>query len=105
MSFRTDLNPYDRAYSHFVRQVRDAIQRTFDEEAESGITQKELADTLGIDQALVSRRLNGPGNITLRTLANLYTAMGREPLSNFVAPDHGQPCKLMTSTSGTVEQF
>lgn len=86
MSFQIKLNPFDRSYAHFIAHVRNAIQKTFAEQAEHGLTQKELADTLGVDPALISRRLNGPGNITLRTLSDLYVAMGREPLSNFVAP-------------------
>ena len=100
MSFQIDLNPFDRAYARFVRQVRDALQRTFAEESENGLTQKELAEALGIDQSLVSRRLHGPGNVTLRTLSDLYTAMGREPLSNFVAPERlcVQITQVKTST-------
>ena len=87
MSFQIDLDPFERAYAHFSRRVREAIQQTFAEEADDGLTKKELSETLGVDAALVSRRLNGPGNITLRTLSDLFTAMGRDPLSNFVCPE------------------
>ena len=41
---------------------------------------------IGIDLSVVSRRLNGIGNITLKTISDTYTAMNREPLSNFVPP-------------------
>jgi transcriptional regulator with XRE-family HTH domain len=101
MSFQIDLDPFDRAYAHFASFVRAAIQQTFFEETASGLTQKEISETLGIDPALVSRRLNGPGNITLRTLSDLYTAMGRQPLSNFETPPKRQVgAKLMeTGTS------
>lgn len=107
MSFQLDLNPFDRAYARFVRQVRDALQRTFAEESENGLTQKELAEALDIDQSLVSRRLHGPGNITLRTLSDLYTAMGREPLSNFVAPErpYVQINQVKTSTDGQIVEI
>jgi transcriptional regulator with XRE-family HTH domain len=105
MSFQIELNPFERAYAHFVRQVREALQKTFAEEAQDGLTQKELAETLGVDEALVSRRLNGPGNITLRTLADLYTAMGREPLSNFECPQSPSvsvvPVSEMTVSTST----
>jgi transcriptional regulator with XRE-family HTH domain len=86
MSYQIGLDPYERAFAHFLAEVRDAIQRTYAEEAENGLTQRELAETLGVDESLISRRLSGPGNITLRTLCDLYTAMGREPLANFAAP-------------------
>ena len=84
--FSNRIGSVDRSFARFLGKIREAIQRTFAEEAERGLSQKEIADTLGVDQALISRRLNGPGNITLRTLSDLYTAMGREPLSNFVCP-------------------
>jgi transcriptional regulator with XRE-family HTH domain len=101
MSFQIDLNPFDRAFAHFVRQVREALQQTFAEEAADGLTQKEIADVLGVDEALISRRLNGPGNITLRTLSDLYTAMGREPLSNFEAPQSPYAKVFAGASSGT----
>ena len=86
MSFRIELDPYEKAYARFQSHIRDAIQRTYEAAARDGLTQKELAETLDIDAALISRRLNGPGNVTLRTISDLFTAMGSEPLANFVAP-------------------
>jgi len=100
MSFQIDLNPFDRAFAQFLSEIREALQRTFAEETESGLTQRELAEALGVDEALVSRRLNGPGNVTLRTLCDLYTAMGREPLSNFEAPQSPHISRDPVSRSG-----
>ena len=87
MSFRIDLDPYDEAYGHFIEKIQAAIQKTFsDEEAARCLTQAEVARELNVDPSVVSRRINGSGNITLRTISDLYTAMGREPLSNFEPP-------------------
>jgi hypothetical protein len=86
MSFQIELDPFDQAYAQFSSHVREAIRRTFEQEMLNGLTQREMAETLDVDEALISRRLNGPGNITLRTLSDVFVAMGREPLSNFVAP-------------------
>jgi hypothetical protein len=44
--------------------------------AESGMTQEELAAKLGLDKALVSRRLTGSENLTVRTLSHMGTGMG-----------------------------
>lgn len=99
MSFQIDLDPFELAYAQFVANVRDAIKQTYTEGVADGLTQREIAETLGIDAALVSKRLNGPGNITLRTLSDLYTAMGREPLSNFVCPEKPKFTSFMTGTS------
>ena len=40
-----------------------------------GLTQKELAARLGIDPALVSKRLRGDANVTLDTISDLARAM------------------------------
>lgn len=86
MSFRIELDRYERAYGHFIAKIQMAIQKTFAEEEESrDLTQVEMARELNVDPSVVSRRLSGGGNITLRTISDLYTAMGREPLSNFVS--------------------
>ena len=87
MSFQIALNKYERSYGELLRNIRNAIQATFAEEAESrGLTQKHISDELKVDKSVVSRRLNGSGNVTLRTVCDLYTAMDREPFSNFNCP-------------------
>ena len=86
MSFRIESDKYEAAYADFLREIREAIQKTFAEESERGLTQADLAAELDVHPSIVSRRLAGAGNITLRTISDLYTAMGREPLSNFLCP-------------------
>lgn len=87
MSFQIKLDKYEEAYGHFLKAIRDAIQKTFSEEEERGLTQNDIASDLGVDKSVVSRRLNGTGNTTLRSISDVYTAMGREPLANFVSPE------------------
>lgn len=87
MSFQINLDPFDQEYAHFVAKVRAALRVTFEDEADKGLTQRELAETLGVDESVISKRLNAAqGNMTLRSLSDLYVAMGREPLSNFETP-------------------
>lgn len=87
MSFQIELDPFDEEYALFIAKIRGAIRLTYEQEAESGLTQREMAETLTVDESVISKRLNGvQGNMTLRTLSDLYVAMGREPLSNFEAP-------------------
>ena len=43
--------------------------------ANSGLTQDELAEKLGIDKSLISKRLNGSENLTLKTLSFMATAL------------------------------
>jgi len=75
----------------------NAMQDAFRMRAQSGLTQDHLASKLGVDKGLISKRLNGVENLTLRTLSNMGTAMecrvnvSFEPyeqigLSNFYVP-------------------
>src|SRR5262245_32019862 len=42
----------------------------------SGLTQDQIAERLGVDKALVSKRLNTRENLTLKTLSFMACAMG-----------------------------
>lgn len=53
-----------RAYN----AMRNAFRR-------SGITQDEIAAKLGVDKSLISRRLNGQENLTLKTLSFMGSAL------------------------------
>jgi transcriptional regulator with XRE-family HTH domain len=44
--------------------------------ATSGLTQDDIAGSLNVDKSLISRRLNGSENLTLKTLSYMGTAMG-----------------------------
>jgi transcriptional regulator with XRE-family HTH domain len=44
--------------------------------AASGLTQDYIAGALDVDKSLISRRLNGSENLTLKTLSYMGTAMG-----------------------------
>jgi len=87
MSFQIALDKYERAYGALARAVQAALQATFTEEArDRGLTQADVARELNISPSVVSRKLNGSGNATLRSVSDLFTAMGREPLSGFHPP-------------------
>ena len=88
MLFQIDESDrFESAYADLLERIGNAMQQTYHEEQEAhGLTKTAIADVLGIDLSVVSRRLNGIGNITLRTISDTYTAMGREPLSNFAPP-------------------
>ena len=52
------------------------IQALIDARSKSGITQKELADRTGINQADISRIERGNANPSLRTIRRLAEGMG-----------------------------
>lgn len=70
---------------HAHRALREMFVR-------SGMTQEQLADRLNVDKALISKRLNGNENLTLRTLSFMASAMQCRlsiepvPYSNVQAP-------------------
>jgi ribosome-binding protein aMBF1 (putative translation factor) len=73
---------YDALESEF-----DIIQAMIDARKQSGLTQKELAEKTGINQADISKLENGTANPSIRTLRRLADGMGMkmklvfEPLS------------------------
>ena len=59
--------------------MRDELIKAFLEaKAERGLTQRQLADDLGVDRARVSRALKGEENLTLRSVAEFAFALDRE---------------------------
>jgi hypothetical protein len=68
-------------YYIFLHDSYNAMRGAFDE---SGLTQDQLAVRLGVDKSLISRRLNGTENLTLKTMSHMGTAMGYRPVVNFV---------------------
>lgn len=88
MSFQIASDKYEDAYARFLRDIRIAIQQTFEEEAKArSLTQADLARELDVAPSVISRRLSGVGNVTLRTISDLYVAMGRQPLACFASRD------------------
>lgn len=53
------------------------IQAMIDARKESGLTQKELSEKTGINQADISKLEHGNANPSLRTLKRLAAGMGR----------------------------
>jgi transcriptional regulator with XRE-family HTH domain len=45
---------------------------------ESGLTQKKVADKLGVDQGLINRWLSSASNLTINTFTKLMLAMGAD---------------------------
>lgn len=58
---------YD-AYSSITDAFEYRIQN-------DGFTQENLATLLGVSKGVISRRLNGSANLTLKTLSNMATAL------------------------------
>lgn len=59
-----------------IRQLRGLFDRFAREEK---LTQKELAQRVNADEALISKRLKGEANLTMNTVSDMARAMGARP--------------------------
>jgi ribosome-binding protein aMBF1 (putative translation factor) len=67
------LTPDERIAAEFIANIAVSIQLT---RRERGLTQKELAEKLGVSQVMISRWENGDENFTVATLAKISSALG-----------------------------
>jgi transcriptional regulator with XRE-family HTH domain len=95
--------PEDMAHFQRERVILDATERICELMEESGVSRAELAKRLNKSRAHITQLLGGRTNMTLRTLSDLYAALGRSlvlmdcPLSHSVP--HGGAL-LATAGSG-----
>ena len=59
--------------------IHDVTQLIYEVMEEGGISKSELARRLGKSASFVTQALDGDRNMTLRTVSDLFTALGREP--------------------------
>lgn len=78
MSSKPLISPRQRTYARLIGEVRRALNEALIEENKAhGLTKSKIAATLGKNKSFVSRQLNGTGNMTLETLADLAYALNR----------------------------
>lgn len=73
----------DEFYSSLYQAV-DAMKAAFKRRAREGLTQDMMASRLDIDKALISKRLNGRENLTLKTLSAMASALACRLSIDFV---------------------
>ncbi|MBI2720371.1 MAG: helix-turn-helix domain-containing protein [Rhizobiales bacterium] len=79
-SFQISITPSRRAAARFVAAVRRELQKVLTEEnTKSGLTQSDVARTIGVHRSVINREIRGFKDITLGRLAELAFAMGRTP--------------------------
>jgi transcriptional regulator with XRE-family HTH domain len=86
-SFRISITPTRRAATRFISRVRRSLLKALMEEANiSGLTQTDVAKTIGVHRSVVNRELRGMKDITLGRVAELAYSMGREIDFELVKP-------------------
>ncbi|MHB2205090.1 helix-turn-helix domain-containing protein [Methylobacterium sp. CM6257] len=80
MSFRITLTPSKRTAGRFIEKVRRALLTALaQEEAANGLTQSDIARSIGVNRSVIHRELRGHKDITLGRVAELAWAMKRKP--------------------------
>ncbi len=77
-------NPEIREEYEALEPEFAVIQAIIDARKESGLTQKELANRVGMTQSDISKLENGMANPSLKTLQRLATGLGRKLKIEFV---------------------
>lgn len=73
-------------------QAFDAVRALWRKRHAAGLTQKDLADSIGRDPAWVSKNLRAPGNWTLRTIGELAQGLNGEVQINVIGAEEPIEC-------------
>ena len=92
-NFRETLNeqlqdPEFRAEWQALEPERQIVRAIMEGRQANNLTQEQLAEATGINQANISRLENGTANPSLRTLKRLAAGMGMELKLEFVPVAH-----------------
>lgn len=107
MSYQLKITPRQRKAGRFIATVRRQIQKAYSEEKDAGrVNQSELAKELGVSRSVVSRRLRGLQNLTIRSIADLAWALDREIIFELKRPStRTGGNNIETATSGIGQEM
>jgi hypothetical protein len=100
-SYRVDIGSRSRRVGRFIARVRSELLRAVDEERRTAhASQQAIAQRLEQDRSAINRQLSGEANLTLRSVAELSWALGREIKFELRKPieEIGQNINIETST-------
>jgi transcriptional regulator with XRE-family HTH domain len=67
MSYQLKINKRSLKAAKFISRIQRMLQQAL---IESGMTQQQVAEKLGVDRSVVNRRLKGKSNLTARSIAD-----------------------------------
>ena len=101
MSFQISLTPTRRAAGRFIGEVRDKLLKGLtDRNRKSGLTQSDIAKTIGVHRSVINRELRGRKDITLGRVAELATSMGFDLLFELVEPEFERGVNVVVNARG-----
>lgn len=92
MSYKMKISKRDRSAGRFKSRVHRALMKAIiAAKTEKGMTQSQIAEMMGVDKSVVSRILNGQGNLTLKTIGEISWVLGLRPELSFVKLESNLP--------------
>jgi plasmid maintenance system antidote protein VapI len=87
-SFQISLTPTRRAATRFISHVRRSlVAALMEENKNSGLSQTDIANSIGVHRSVINRELRGVKDLTLGRVAELAVSMGREIEFELVKPE------------------
>ncbi len=107
MSYQLKISPRQRKAGRFIATVRRQIQKAYSEEKAAGhVNQSRIAKEIGVSRSVVSRRLRGLQNLTIRSIADLAWALDREIVFELRRPGTRTGSNTVeTATSGVGQEM
>lgn len=99
MSYRLKVDPKSRKAAKFISQLQKKIQS---ELIESGMSQQQVAEILGVDRSVINRRLKGSANLTARSIAEFAYVFNKEIVLDFLDADGPQRANHTVATSDVI---
>lgn len=95
MSYSLKISPKEKATGRFKSRVnRKLLNAALAAKKEHGLTQGQIAASMGVDKSILSRILNGKGNLTLKTIGEISWAVGLVPNIEFEKKEVGSQVHL-----------
>jgi len=76
----------------FILEVTEQICKLMKQQ---GIPRKELAERMGKSKGRISQLLDGEANLTLRTLSDIFAALGHKVVVDFERPSNGKTIEVL----------
>lgn len=83
MSYQLKLSRRSLKSARFISRLHSAIQKAL---IESGKTQQQVAQELGVDRSVVNRRLKSNANLTARSMSDFAYVLGKDIEIRLVDP-------------------
>jgi plasmid maintenance system antidote protein VapI len=105
-SFQISLTPTRRAATRFISHVRRSlVAALMEENKNSGLSQTDIANSIGVHRSVISRELRGVKDLTLGRVAELAVSMGREIEFQLVKPQQENGRNIPKLTISPISGF